>query len=816
MNNDKQNLLQNEEEESFNLLEFLSIVLTNWYWVVLSVVIALSLAFVYILRTPPTYTRNSSLLIKNDEKSGNSGASSLSSEFENLGFLRNNTNVNNEIITLSAPVVMQEVVKRLHLDVSMSLKSGLHRVPLYDYRPVTLLLPQAADDDVCAFKMRLKRNKTAELYDFKTLDKDGELVEDDKKYIVRMNTLAHTPAGIVVIQPTADWDTHFTDEEIYVNKSAVNDVAAGYSGSLGVALNTKESTVLDITLTDQSPKRADDVILKLYEVYNEQWLKDKNRIAESTFEFITERLNSLTKELGDVDQKISDYKSATLLPDETAVSSLYMSESAKNTDQILTLNNQLSVAKYIREYLADRTKKGQYLPTNTGIGSTGIEEMIANYNKDMSSRNEILDNSSESAPMVQKIDNDLAQQRQTIMHSLDNLISQISSQLRNWEATEAQTNEKIATAPRQVKNLLSIGRQQKVKESLYIYLLQKREENELSKTFTAWNTRVIQPPMGSNFPTSPKKGMVMLIALALGICVPVGIIFLRENLDHSVRGRADLMGMNTSLIGEIPAIRKNRFGRVSTNNADRVVLVKPNSRDLINESFRIVRTKLDYYLGSVDGDNKVVMLTSFNANSGKTFITMNLAMVTALKNQKVIAIDLDLRKASLSKSVHSPHKGVSGYLSGFDTDYHEAIVRNGIGENVDVLPVGIIPPNPSEILQSGRLEQLLKSLRAEYDLIFIDCPPIDVVADASIVAKDVDVALFVVRAGLMDRRALREVDQLAQEGTYKHMALLLNGSRYVSSRYGNYRYGYSYGYGYGYGYGYHTNSKHHHHKHSDE
>ncbi len=800
MDNDRQNILQNEEEENFNILEFLTILLSNWYWIVLSVVVALSIAYVYILRTPATYTRSSELLIKNDEKSGGSGAAALSSEFENLGFLRNNANVNNEIITLQAPVLMQEVVKRLHLDVSMSVKRALHYVPVYEGRPVSILLPQADDSDVCSFKMRLKRNKTAELYDFQTVDENGELQEDEKKYVVRMNTLAHTPAGVVVIQPTADWGKNFTDEEIYVTKSTVEDVAAGYSASLSVDLNSKESTVLNVALTDQSPKRADDVILKLFEVYNEQWLKDKNRIAESTFDFITERLKSLTKELGDVDQQISDYKSSTLLPDETAVSSMYMSESAKNNDQILTLNNQLGVAKYIREYLADKSRSGQYLPTNTGIGSTGIEEMIANYNKCVSSRNQVLDNSSEATPIVQKMDNDLAQQRQTIMHSLDNLISQISSQLRNWEATEAKTNEKIATAPRQVKNLLSIGRQQKVKEQLYIYLLQKREENELSRTFTAWNTRIIQPPMGNAAPVSPKKSMAMLIAFALGIFVPAGLLFMRENLNHTVRGRADLAGMNTSLLGEIPMLRKGRFGRVSMNNTDRTVLVKPNSRDLINESFRIVRTKLDYYLSSVGGTNKVVMLTSFNANSGKTFITMNLAMVMALKNQKVIAVDLDLRKASLSKSIHSPHKGVSGYLSGFDTDFHDSIVRNGIGENVDVLPVGVIPPNPSEILQNGRLETLLSKLREEYDIIFLDCPPIDVVADASIIAKDVDVTLFVVRAGLMDRRALRDVDTLANEGTYKHMALLLNGSRYISSRYGNYRYGYSYGYGYGYGY----------------
>lgn len=800
MVNEQQNNLQNtEEDESFNLMDFCNVLLSNWYWIAASIAIALGIAVFVTMRTVPTYTRSCSLLIK-DEKKGQGGVASISSEFEGLGgLLQSNTNINNEIITISAPVLMQEVVKRLHLDVELTTKESLHQVPLYDKSPVSLLLPQAESNDVASFKMKLNKNKTAELWDFKTL-KNGEIVETDKKLVVTMNTLAHTPAGVVIIQPTKYWGSHYTEEEITVTKSRAKAVAASFSSRLGVALNTKESTVLDITLTDASKRRADDVINKLIEVYNEQWLKDKNRVAESTFDFITDRLNTLSKELGDVDQKISDYRSQTLLPDDKSMSKMYIEESTRNSEQILTLNNQLSVARYIRDYMADHSKVDQYLPSNTGIGSTGIEQMIGNYNKSLGARNDVLENSSEASPLVQKLNQDLALQRNAIMHSLDNLISQLSSQMKNWESAEQQTNEKIATAPRQAKQLLTIGRQQQVKEALYLYLLQKREENELSKTFTAWNTRIVQPPMGSDAPSSPRKSMFMLIALAAGFCIPAGLLFLRENLDHTVRGRADLEGVNTQLLGEIPAIRSARLHRISTDNSDRIVQVKENSRDLINEAFRIIRTKLGYFINSSGKEDKVIMLTSFNPNSGKTFIAMNLAKVMALKNKRVIVVDLDLRKASLSKLIHSPHHGISGYLSGFDDDISNSIVKEAIGTNVDMLPVGIVPPNPSEILQTDRLEALFNELRKQYDVILVDCPPVDVVADANIIAHVVDITIFIVRAGLMDRKALRDIDQLAKEGTYKRMALMLNGTRYVSTRYGNYRYGYSYGYGYGYGY----------------
>lgn len=539
---------ENQEDDSFKLEEFGYILLAHWHWIILSVAIALGVAVLKILRTTPTYVQSTSLLIKSDDdKGGSSPINGLSQDFQNLGILASSTNINNEILTISAPVMMQEAVKRLHLELQMQVKNGLHTVPLYDNSPISLLMPQANDDFMYSFKMRLNANQTAELWDFETINGLNE-----KHITIKMGEIARTPVGIIVLQATKYWKRNFTSDEIYVTKYPVKDIGNMYNSRLSVALSNKESTILDISIVDESKQRASNLLYKLIEVYNEQWLKDRNRVAESTFEFITQRLNTLSKELGDVDQKISDYKSQAMLPDMDAASSMYLTQSTKNNDQILTLRNQLSVARYIREYLADRSKYGQYLPTNTGVGSTGIESMIANYNKTVSARNEVLDNSSENTPLVQKFNNELKLQRQTIMHSLDNFIAQIQSQVENWENTEVQTNEKLAAAPQQVKKLLSVGRQQKVKEALYIYLLQKREENELSKTYTAWNTRIIQPPTGSDAPSSPRKNIILLAALAIGIFIPAGLLFLRETLNHTVRGRVDLENMQTPLISEIP------------------------------------------------------------------------------------------------------------------------------------------------------------------------------------------------------------------------------------------------------------------------
>lgn len=697
--------------------------------------------------------------------------------------------------------MMQEAVKRLHLELQMQVKNGLHTVPLYDNSPISLLMPQANDDFMCSFKMRLNANQTAELWDFETINGLNE-----KHITIKMGEIARTPVGIIVLQATKYWKRNFTSDEIYVTKYPVKNIGNMYNSRLSVALSNKESTILDISIVDESKQRASNLLYKLIEVYNEQWLKDRNRVAESTFEFITQRLNTLSKELGDVDQKISDYKSQAMLPDMDAASSMYLTQSTKNNDQILTLRNQLSVARYIREYLADRSKYGQYLPTNTGVGSTGIESMIANYNKTVSAHNEVLDNSSENTPLVQKFNNELKLQRQTIMHSLDNFIAQIQSQVGNWENTEVQTNEKLAAAPQQVKKLLSVGRQQKVKEALYIYLLQKREENELSKTYTAWNTRIIQPPTGSDAPSSPRKNIILLAALAIGIFIPTGLLFLRETLNHTVRGRADLEDMQTPLISEIPEIvNKKHWWQFKKKNVRRQVYVQSNSRDLINESFRILRTKLDYFLKSTGESNKVIMLTSFNVGSGKSFISINLAKALSLKGAKVLAIDFDLRHASLSNFAKHTDVGITSYLSNITDNIDECIQHDAVGRGLDILPIGIIPPNPSELLLSDKMKPMFDKLREEYDYIILDCPPIEIVADASIVKDCADVTLFIVRAGVMDRRILKDVEELYKNKVYKHMALILNGAPYISGRYGNYRYGYGYGYGKGYGY-YNTNA----------
>ena len=796
--NQQSSLVQQEDEQSMSLEDYGLLFLSRWYYFVAAVLIALAIAVFNILTTTPIYQRNASLLIKdNDQKS-----SGTMQEIANLGIISSNTNINNEILTLTAPVMMQETTKRLGLDLQLSVTQGLRDKPLYDDAPVSVVLEKRDAALPFTFKMKVAKDKSIKIYDF-CVYADEEINVKDVQ--TRLGATFSTPIGKIRLEETPVGIEDFCNEEITVTKYPLNVIAARYAGRLSVSMADKESTILNLSMNDEVSARADDVLMTLVEVYNEHWIHDKNLIAESTSDFITERLNTLSKELGDVDKQISDYKSNNLMPNLQEASSMYMQQSGKNANELIELNNQLSMAIYIKEYLSDKNRAGQLLPTNTGIGGTGIEALIASYNQAVLMRNDLLSNSSEDNALVKKMDRDLATQQTAIVRSLENLIAQIRKQISNAEANEARTNQKIASAPRQAQQLLSIDRQQKVKEALYIYLLQKREENELSKTFTAWNTRVIQPPYGGSI-TAPRSSSILLIALALGLAIPGGIIFLGEFLNRTVRGRKDLEFMQVPFLGEIPLLSsKKHWWQHRKNNAERKIYIRENSRNLINESFRLVRTKLDYFVEKKDTAN-IIMITSFNAGSGKSFISGNLAKTLSLGGKRILAIDLDLRHASLSKLVDNPKQGLTSYLCGATEDIDSVILHNQFDGSVDILPVGVVPPNPTELLQSEVMGKLFENLKKEYDVILVDCPPIDIVADTNIVKKYADVSLFVVRVGLMDRRLLKEVDKLYQRHTYNKMAILLNGSQYVSTRYGHYRYGYTYGYGYGYGYGYHEKS----------
>ncbi|SFL31829.1 GumC family protein [Proteiniphilum acetatigenes] len=778
---------QKQADDFIRIQDLFHLFISKWYWFAASVLAALVVVALYLLVTPPIYTRTASILVKDDSKGGTSAGSVA--EFEDLGIFRSNTNVNNELITLKSPSLMKEVVLRLDLDKRYIVQRGLRKVDLYKESPVLVTLKDPGSQSL-QFDIVFQPGKKVELSNFARSGKplSGEIEGALSDTIV-------TPVGVVMVTPTPNYNEEGNNADVRFVKRALQSVVNGYSNALQAVLGSKDATVIDLSIKDQSTRRAEDILNTLIAVYNEDWMNDKNRIAISTSRFINERLNVIEHELGDVDQDISSYKSEHILPDVNAVSGMYLSQYAESGRELLELNNRLSIAEQIRGNLGDESGD-RLLPANSGIDNANLEGQIGEYNALLLRRNSLLSNSSERNPLVIDMTQSLADMRQAVIRSVDNLVASLHTQIDNVKKQEARVTGQIASNPNQARYLLSVERQQKVKEALYLYLLQKREENELSQAFTAYNTRIIMPPHGPLNSTEPRRPFLLLVALLAGTLLPLIFFVVKERTNTTVRGRKDLEGMTIPFVGEIPMYRKGKkSNKVSRKKEDPpAIMVRERSRNIINEAYRVVRTNLEF-MSVKDNGAKVIMLTSMNPYSGKTFMTMNLAASFAVKGKRVLAIDLDMRKALLSKYVRSPKPGIADYLGHQVGDWQSIIVNSGNRENLDVLPVGTIPPNPTELLFDERWGQLIRQLRDEYDYIFIDCPPVEIVADASIINKQVDMTLFIVRAGLLDRALLPEIENFYTSHKYKNMALILNGTDRESARYG---YGYAYGYGSGY------------------
>lgn len=783
------NFAPKQSDDFIRLQDLFYLCIDKWYWFAVSLVVTLGIALVYLLTTPPVYTRSASLLIKEEGK-GNS-LSDVSGVLGDINFFQTNTNVNNEIQSLQSPAVMYDVVKRLHLDINYTKDGSFYDQVLYGQDcPYEVSFIDLPDNEDLSFTIYpASSNKGVQVGDFVR----GE-EESGQTMNVLFNDTTETPVGKLIVKPVLH-DTVAYKEPVYVSRIGLQAATTAYASQLTVALSDEKSTVINLSFQDVCIQRAEDVLNTLIAVYNENWIKDKNQIAVSTSMFINDRLGVIEQDLGNVDEDISSFKSENLLPDVQAAASMYITQSSETQTQILAINTQLSMARYIRNYLTNTTSKNQLLPANSGIESSGIEQQIAEYNTMQLRRNDLVANSSESNPLVVDLDESLQNMRGAIVTSVDNLIVTLNTQLRSLQQSEKQTTARIADNPSQGKYLLSVGRQQKVKEALYLFLLQKREENELSQAFTAYNTRVITPPVGSMFPTAPIKRNILLVAFVLGLLIPVVIIFVRENMNTKIRGRKDLENLSLPFVGEIPLAFRKKEQKSEAKN----ILIKQGSRDIVNEAFRVLRTNLEFMLDrKEDGKASIILFTSFNPGSGKTFLTINTAACLSLKQKRVLVIDGDLRHGSASAYVGRPSKGLSDYLGKRENDIDHLIVGNPAYPGLSILPVGTIPPNPTELLAEPRLAELVEMLRIRYDYILIDCPPVEIVADTQIIEKLADRTLFVVRAGLLERDMLPELQRMYEEKRYKNMALILNGTEGGGSRYG-YRYGYKYGYHYGYG-----------------
>lgn len=794
---EKRNMENLPKEESLNIKEYLFWAWDKKWWICGTVLLCLLIAAYYIYVTPKQYVRSASVMMKSDSK-GQANINELAAFSDLAGFKSMSVDVLNEIEAFKSPILMQRVVERLHLDVDYYSDGAVRSDLLYGNAPVRVEFGDSVMPAGYSFKIKKVSDKEVELSSFRY--KNDKIAFQPVK--AALADMVKVPFGTLRVVPTLFFAEGF-DDDIRVVCSPVDAKARSFMGKMTIALAQKQTSVINLSIKDVSIRRGDDVLNTLIDVYNEEWVNYMNESTVNTSRFINDRLVLIEQELGVVDSDVERFKRDNELFDITSEAQQTAQESSEYSSKYFEITNQLEIAKYIRDYLNDSAHSASLLPSNSGLSNSNVEAQISEYNKMMLRREVLVENSSENNPLVADYNNSLDMMRSSILRSLENLISTLSLQAKNIEDRENLIRDRMALTPGQAKELVNIERQQKVKESLYMYLLQKREENELSSALVVNNTRVLSYATGTPVPVAPKSMLIFLAAFVIGVALPFCYKIVKDLLDTTVRGKKDLETLSAPFVGEIPFVGVTRrflcFTRYeSAVSSGDIIRVQEGSKDMINEAFRVIRTNLDFMKKST-GSPIVTLVTSYNINSGKSFIVGNLAAIQAIRGSRVIAVDLDLRKRTLSHIVNVPKTGVSAYLGGYEDSLDNIVLKCPACEGLDVLPVGAIPPNPAELLQGARFDRMIDELKKRYDFIYLDCPPIDIVADTSVVAHVADQTLFVVRAGLMERALIGEVEKIYAEKRLPNMAVLLNGVRQVSSRYGYHRYGYHYGYGYGYG-----------------
>lgn len=804
------NLAEQENQQDFiKIDEVLGWALTHKWHILASVIIFSVLAFLYTARTPKEYQASASVMIRANSH-GQAEFSELAA-FSDLGIGNMGLDVYNELQALRSPALMLDVVNALNLNVTYTSRNhvGL-TTDWYGKSPVTAAFPVRTEifEEMPVGNFSFNINFTGkDKYQISDIAINGREI-DAQPINGTYGNAVKAPFGTLILTPTATFAGNKLSR-LTVSYTDPEKMAEAYAKRLSVELADKFSTVINFNLTDVSPKRAEDVINALIVAYNNEWVSYTHQSNESTSKFINERLLVIEQELGMVDADIEKFKSNNQLLDLVTETASVTSESNHYAEQAFIAGNQLAIAKFVRDYLNDNTKKYELLPSNTGIGNSAIETQIAEYNKMMIERQRLIASSSEHSPLVADMNKELDMMRKAIMGSVDNHISTLNIQVSQIAQKENKISGQITAGPGKARELLSIERQQKIKEQLYLYLLQKREENELKTNIIVNNTRIIKPGKANPNPVSPNPIIIIFAGFMVGLILPFGFMIVGRLCDFTIRTREDLECLNIPIIGEIPLTGKdNRINRLrlllkmkpnKTDNSPKV-LVKHGKRDAINEAFRVTRTNFDFIQGN-NPPAEAIMLTSYNQGSGKTFTSANFATVMALKGKgKVVVVDLDIRKGTFSKAVSNPSKGVCTYLNS-QCELEEIIAKAHTLNNpyeFDVIPAGSIPPNPVELLLSDQLDLLISELKQRYQYVLLDCPPEGVVADADIIARVADRTVFVVRSGLLNKRLIPEIGKIANSKKYRNFMLIINGVEFKKSHYGL-KYGYGYGYGYRYG-----------------
>ena len=798
------NEAQESKEENIDVKELLFKYLIHWPWFVGAVVACLIAAWVYLYVSTPVYNISATVLIKDDKKGGSAG---MLSGLESLGLdgmVSSSQNIDNEIEVLRSKTIAKEVVEDLGLYISYTDEDEFPSRNMYKTSPVQVsLTPQEADllEEPMIVEMMLQPQGS--------MDVTVKIDDDEyQKHFEKLPAVFPTDKGTLAffLTPDSVLSSKRTLEETTASEKTTRNITATINKPLAVAKwccknmtiepTSKTTSVAVISLKNSNVQRGKDFINKLLEMYNINTNNDKNEVAQKTAEFINERISIISKELGSTEKDLESFKRGAGITDLTSDAQIALTGSAEYEKKRVENQTQINLLQDLQKYM--QNEGYEVLPSNIGLQDLNLAAAINRYNDVLVERKRLLRTSTENNPTIINLDTSIGAMKENVQVSLDRVLRGLFITKADLDREASRYSRRISEAPGQEREFVSIARQQEIKAGLYLMLLQKREENAITLAATANNAKIIDDAIADEIPVSPKGKIVYLIALILGVGIPVGIIYLINLTKFKIEGRSDVEKLTSApIVGDIPL----------TDEKQGAIAVFENQNNLMSETFRNVRTNLQFMLGN---GKKVILVTSTVSGEGKSFISGNLAISLSLLGKKVVIVGLDIRKPGLNKvfNISKREQGITQYLANPEKNLMDLVQLSDVSKSLYILPGGTVPPNPTELLARDGLDKAIETLKKNFEYVILDTAPVGMVTDTLLIGRVADLSVYVCRADYTRKNEYTLINELIDGNKLPNLCTVINGLDLKRKKYGYYygygKYGKYYGYGkrYGYGYGY--------------
>ena len=786
--------VQQEDVESsfFNFQNIYAMLILNWQWFILSLIICVSLAMIYLRYSTPVYQTSAKMLIK-DDNSKYSRRNSMLSNMTEMGFMTNSAGIENEVEVLQSKILAREAVMDLKLYTEYRIEGRVRKQLLYKTQPVnveidTEILDQLDREMLDSLRsLKLEINKTDKGYEVEgCVLYNGAPRRPFAHHYQTLPATVKTEIGMVRLENNPSYNSRKNDEyTLHVNIVPPMVRASSYVANLSVAPTSKMTSIALLTLNDEIPRRGLEYLKQLAICYNRQANADKNEIALKTEQFINSRLEKIDAELGTTEGALEQYKRSNNLIDVRANSTLALQQTSQYDQKMAEVTSQIELLDYLREFVDNPANKYSIIPSNVGLTDQASVALIAEHNKTVQERNRLLKAVSEKAPQAQTLTMSLDELRSPIRTALMQARQAADIERKGIRVEQSKYQGQVSSTPEQERVLTQIGRQQEVKSGLYLLLLQKREENSISLAATADNGKLIDEP-AFNGKVSPKNAIILLVALILGLGLPMVVLFLIQLLSFRIEGHEDLARLtNLPIVADVAVASDNVKSAAG-------IVVKANTNNQIDEIFRSLRTNIQFMMK--EGD-QVILFTSSISGEGKTFLAANIAVSFALLGKKVVLCGLDIRKPALGKlfGVKDRKLGITSLLTRVQVtadDVMGQICPSGENENLDLLLAGPTPPNPTELLARDNMSQIIEILKRQYDYVILDTAPVGLVTDTLELSKLTNITCCVVRADYTPKTNIALLNQLTKDGKLYNVCTVLNGVDMSKKKYGYY-----YGYG---------------------